>query len=289
MRGGFYRSGIMNLLDKLERNFGRYAIRELMVYIIGINALVYFLSYAYPQSNAISKLWLDPHLIMKGEVWRLITYIFIPPTASVLWIFFILYFYYIVGTGLEHEWGSFKFNIYYFTGMIGTSMAAFIIGQGATALYLNLSLFLAFAYVYPDFEILLFFVLPVKVKYLAWLNWIFIAFTVLTAPWSAKAAAIVSVLNYFLFFGKDIVSSAKNNTSAYQRRRHFKSLSASPQKTTIHKCAICGMTENDDIKMEFRYCSQCEGDYEYCMSHLKTHAHVKSEKEGGDDITNVIP
>ena len=169
--------------------------------------------------------------------------------------------------------------------MIGTSLAAFIIGQGATALYLNLSLFLAFAYIYPNFEILLFFIVPVRVKYLAWLNWIFIAFTVLTAPLSAKAAAIVSVLNYFLFFGKDII----NTTSAYKRRRVFRSRSTLPSGTTIHKCTICGMTENDDIKMEFRYCSQFEGDYEYCMPHLKTHAHVKSEKEGGDDITNVIP
>ncbi len=264
----------VNLLDKLERKFGRYAIRELMVYIIGINALVYFLSYAYPESSATSKLWLDPSLIMKGEVWRLITYIFIPPTASVLWIFFILYFYYIVGTGLEQEWGSFRFTVYYLAGMVGTVIAAFIVGQGATALYLNMSLFLAFAYVYPNFEILLFFVVPVKVKYLAWLNWIFIAFTVLTAPLSAKAAAIVSVLNYFLFFGKDIL----NATSAYQRRRHFKSLSAQPLKATIHRCMICGMTENDDIRMEFRYCSRCEGDREYCMPHLKTHEHVAPEK-----------
>lgn len=262
----------MNLLDKLERTLGRYAIRGLMVYIIGINGLVYFLSYAYPESNAISKLWLDPHLILKGEVWRLITYIFIPPQASLLWIFFILYFYYIVGTGLEREWGSFKFNIYYFTGMMATAVAAFIIGQGATALYLNLSLFLAFAYIYPNFEILLFFIVPVKVKYLAWLNWFFIAFTVLTAPLPAKVAATVSILNYFLFFGKDII----NTTSAYQRRRDFRSRSALPRKKSIHKCTICGMTENDDIKMEFRYCSQCEGDHEYCMPHLKTHEHEKS-------------
>jgi membrane associated rhomboid family serine protease len=265
----------MSLLDKLERRFGRYAIRQLMMYIVGINGLVYFLSFAYPESNALSKLALDPYLIMHGEVWRLITYIFIPPSASVLWIFFILYFYYIVGTGLEHEWGGFKFNIYYFTGMIGTTVAAFITGQGATALYLNLSLFLAFAYVYPNYEILLFFIVPVKVKYLAWLNWIFIAFTVLTAPLPAKAAAIVSVLNYFLFFGKDIV----HTTSAYQRRRDFRSRSELPARTAIHKCAICGMTENDDIKMEFRYCSRCEGDHEYCMPHLKTHTHVKSGEE----------
>lgn len=264
----------MALLNKLERKFGRYAIRQLMVYIIGINLLVFFLSYAYPESNAISKLSLDPYLIMKGEVWRLLTYIFIPPSTSILWIFFLLYFYYIVGIGLEHEWGSFRFNIYYFTGMIGTAIAAFIIAQGATALYLNLSLFLAFAYIYPNFEVLLFFAVPVKIKYLAWLSWFFLLFTVLTAPLSNKVAALISVLNYFLFFGGDIIHA----TAAYQRRKHFASLSTLPGKTTFHKCAICGMTEEDDIKMEFRYCSQCEGDHEYCMPHLKKHEHVKSAK-----------
>lgn len=265
------RGEIVNLLNKLERTFGRFAIKDLMIYIIGINALVYILSLAKPESNAISKLWLDPSLIMKGEVWRLVTFVFIPPAASILWIFFILYFYYIVGMGLEHEWGSFRFNIYYLTGMAGTVIAAFIIGQGSTALYLNLSLFLAFAFIYPDFEILLFFIIPVKVKYLAWLNWFFIAFTVLTAPLPAKAAALVSVLNYFLFFGRDMITT----TSAYRRRRQFRSLGAPPARTAVHKCTICGITEEDDLKMEFRYCSQCEGDHEYCMTHLKTHEHVK--------------
>lgn len=263
------------MLNKLERKFGRFAIRDLMVYVIGFNGIVYFLSYAYPENNAISKLLLDPYLIIKGDIWRLITFIFIPPSASVLWIFFILYFYYIVGTGLEHEWGSFRFNVYYFAGVIGTVLGAFIIGQGSTALYLNLSLFLAFAYIYPNFEILLFFVLPVKVKYLAWLNWAFIAFTVLTAPLSAKVAALASVINYFLFFGKDILAK----TSSFQRRRHFKSLSTPHRKEAIHKCTICGMSENDDITMEFRYCSKCAGDYEYCMPHLKAHEHVKAPPE----------
>jgi membrane associated rhomboid family serine protease len=265
----------VNIVDRLERRFGRYAIRELMLYIVGLNGLIYLLSYAYPESEAISKLTLDPHLIMKGEVWRLLTYIFIPPAASILWIFFILYFYYMVGTGLERAWGSFRFNIYYFTGMMVTAVAAFIMGQGATALYLNLSLFLAFAHIYPDFEILLFFVVPVKVKYLAWLNWFFIAFTVLTAPIADKVAAVVSVSNYFLFFGKDAFAYTRNKSSAYRRRRHFKTL---PQKSTIHRCTLCEMTEKDDPEMEFRYCSTCEGDYEYCMKHLKAHEHVKSQK-----------
>ena len=262
----------MSILNNLERKFGRYAIKDLMMYIVGLNALVYALSIVYPQSAAVSMLTLDPYLIMHGEVWRLITFIFIPPSASILWIVFILYFYYMVGTGLEHEWGSFRFNIYYFTGMTVTVIAAFIIGQGATALYLNLSLFLAFAYIYPDFEILLFFIVPVKVKYLAWLNWLFIAFTALTAPLPDKVAAIMSVSNYFLFFGRGIIANIGHSGSAYRRRMSFHAM---PEKSTVHKCTICAMTEKDDPQMEFRYCSTCEGDFEYCMIHLKKHEHVK--------------
>jgi len=266
----------MKLLNKLEKKFGRYAITQLIVYIVGINALVYILSYAMPQSEAISKLWLDPQLVLEGEVWRLITWIFIPPSASLLWIFFILYFYYMVGIGLEHEWGSFKFNIFYLTGMTATILAAFITGEGTTAIYLNLSLFLAFAYLYPDYEILLFFILPVKVKYLAWLNWAFIVFTILTAPLADKAAALVSVSNYFLFFGSDIISAIRNRGSAVQRKGSFiRSINTPARKGAVHTCTICGITEDDDITMEFRYCATCDGDYEYCMKHLKTHDHVK--------------
>jgi membrane associated rhomboid family serine protease len=269
----------MSVFSKIERKFGRYAIKDLMVYIVGINALVFMLSYAMPQSDAISKLWLDPQLVLKGEVWRLITWVFIPPSASLLWIFFILYFYYMVGTGLEREWGSFRFNIYYLIGIVGTVLASFIFGGGSTALYLNLSLFLAFAYIYPDFEILIFFIIPVKVKYLAWLNWAFIAFTIITAPVAAKAAALVSVANYFFFFGPDIMASAKNRGSVYRRRSSFsRSFNAPAKKGPIHRCTVCGKTENDDIRLEFRYCSTCEGDYEYCMDHLKAHEHKTKMK-----------
>jgi len=266
------------MLDRLERRFGRFAIRNLIQYIVGLNGLIYFLSYAYPGSTAMRKLALVPHRIMDGEVWRLFTFIFIPPAASILWIFFILYFYYIVGTGLEHEWGSFRFNVYYFAGMAMTAAVALIIGQGSSALYLNLSLFLAFAYVYPDFEILLFFIVPVKVKYLAWLNWFFIIFTVLTAPIADKLAALASVTNFFLFFGRDITAHIGHNSSAFQRRMSFH---AKFVKKTVHRCAICHMTEEDDPSMDFRYCSTCEGDYEYCMDHLKTHEHVRKEEKAG--------
>lgn len=259
----------MNWLDKLERKYGRFSIKNLMTYIISLNALVYMLTYVLklPVDNLI----LYPELVLKGEVWRLITYIFIPPSASLFWIIFVLYFYYMIGNSLEHEWGSFKFNIYYFMGMLGTTIAAFISGSGTTATYLNLSLFLAFAYIYPNYEILLFFILPIKVKYLAWLNWIFIGFTIIFQPLPLKLAAIVSIINYFVFFGKDMVTGAKNRKYVYENRKRFKY--SVPKNASIHKCTVCGITEKDNPNMEFRYCSKCEGDYEYCMEHLHNHQH----------------
>lgn len=267
----------MDWLDKHQRKMGKYAVKGLMNYIVTANLIVFLVAYSDPSSALISRLVLIPSLVMEGEIWRLFSYIFIPPAASILWIFFILYFYFLVGSGLEQEWGSFRFNVYYLVGVIATSFAAFITGVGTTALYLNLSLFLAFARIFPDFEILLFFVLPVKVKYLAWVNWFFIALTVLASPVHLKVAAIASVMNYFIFFGKDILSSAKGSRQSYHNRQNFQKKVL--KDFTIHKCTTCGTTEKDQPQMHFRYCSTCEGDYEYCMDHLKTHEHIKADNE----------
>lgn len=263
----------MNWFDKLERKFGHFAIKGLMTYIVALNAGVYLLSLFEPSFQF--KLMLMPSLVLKGEIWRLITYIFIPPAASPIWIIFILYFYYMIGSSLEHEWGSFRFNIYYVIGMICTTAAAFITGGSTTATYLNTSLFLAFAYIYPNYQILLFFVLPVKVKYLAWLDWIFIIITVLRPiyPVSLKVAAAVSVFNFFIFFGKDLLTRSKTNRQVYQNKKRFRT--NLPKSFSVHKCTICGITEKENPGMDFRYCSSCEGDFEYCMDHLETHTHVK--------------
>lgn len=263
----------MNWIDKLERKLGRYAIKNLMAYIVGITGIVYALSYFDNRGFVIGKLTLIPQLVLRGEVWRLVTYIFIPPSTSMIWILFTLYFYYMVGGALEHEWGSFKFNIFYLTGMIGTAAAAFITGYGATSLYLNMSLFLAFARIYPDYELLLFFVIPVKMKYLAMLDWVLIIFTVLTGDMASKIIAIVSIMNYFLFFGRDILQRSKSSRQVHNNRRRFRS--EIPRDFTIHKCTICGKTEKDDPNMDFRYCPECEGDYEYCMDHVRNHEHIK--------------
>lgn len=265
----------MNLLDKLERKFGKLGIKNLMLYIVTANAAVFLLMIVDPEKTLYYKLALDPAMVMKGEVWRLITFIFIPPNSSPIWIVLVLYFSYLIGSSLEHEWGSFRFTLYYFMGIIGTIAAAFISGNPVTATYLNMSLFLAFAKIYPDYEILLFFVLPVKVKYLAWLDWTLIGWTVLTAPVSLKLAAIASVVNYFVFFGREIIFRSKTRRQSYMNRQEYRA--QVPKKNYFHKCTVCGVTEKDNPDMEFRYCSTCEGHYEYCLEHLKKHEHVKKE------------
>lgn len=212
----------LKFLDKLDRKYGKFAIRNLMTYIAIGNLAVFLLSFMYPSLPGY--LSLIPSLVLKGQVWRLITYIFIPPDSSILFILFAVYFYYMIGNTLEHEWGSFRLNAYYLTGMLATTIAAFITG-GTYGVHLNLSLFLAFAYLYPNHEILLFFVLPVKIKYLAWLNLAFIGFSVLFYAWPYKIAAIVSLTNYLLFFGDDMMKGMKmRRTSYYNRKNYFKQI-----------------------------------------------------------------
>ncbi|MFW6029985.1 MAG: rhomboid family intramembrane serine protease, partial [Halanaerobiales bacterium] len=222
------------------------------------------------------RLVLNPYLVMQGEVWRLLTYIFIPPTFSPIFLIFVLYFYYMIGMNLENTWGSFKFNVYYLIGIIATTVVTFFTRGTATSFYLNLTLFLAFARLYPNFQILLFFIIPVKIKYLAWLNWAFFLFTILTGPMSQRITIIVALSNYFIFFGQDIINDIKRKKRVqHNRKRFYKKSPVSWGDEAIHKCTVCGITEKDDPKMEFRYCSKCNGAYEYCSKHLNDHEHIK--------------
>ena len=160
----------MNWLNQLERKYRKYAISNLIVYIIALNALVFFVDFVLPRGAAVDLLVLYPDRVLQGEIWRLVTYIFIPPSFSPFWIIFVLYFYYLVGTGLEQAWGAFRFNLYYLLGMVGTTVAAFITGAGYTGVYLNLSLFLAFAHLYPTFSSSFFY--PASEDQIpGWLNW----------------------------------------------------------------------------------------------------------------------
>lgn len=264
----------MNWLNSLEKRFGRFGIRNLMLYIVGLNAVVFFLNMLDPtHSEFLYKLYLIPERVFQGEVWRLVTYIFIPPTFQPFWLIFALYFYYMIGTNLEHEWGTFKFNLFYLLGMVGTTVATLLTGGIGTPDYLNLTLFLAFAFVYPDYQLLIFFILPVKVKYLALLDVILLAYSFFAVGLTGKVAIVVSLLNFLLFFGKDILIRIRTGRRVQHNRRSFEA--RIPKDIVIHRCKVCGRTEKDDKDLEFRYCVDCEGDHEYCMEHLHSHEHVK--------------
>ena len=244
-----------------------------MMYITLLNGVVFLLSYVDKTQMFQFKLMLIPSLVMEGEIWRLITFLFIPPSTSFFFLFLTLYFYYMVGSALEHEWGSFKFNIYYLVGVLGTIASAFLGGGASTAMFLNLSLIFAFSYLFPDFQILLFFIIPVKMKYLAWVYAAFLVYMFIGSPIYGLITVGGSILNFILFFGKDIIVRITTGRKVYYNRRNFKG--KIPADITIHRCTICGRTEKDDRNLEFRYCVDCEGDHEYCMEHLYNHEHVK--------------
>lgn len=195
-----------NLLGSLQYKYGKYAVQNLMLIVVGAMAIVFIMDFLISAASGISVyslLMFDRAQILKGEVWRVLTFAFLPPNSSIIFIIFSLYFYYMIGSALEHEWGSFKFNVFYIFGIIGTIIAGFITGY-ADNYYLNMTLFLAFAILYPNFEILLFFFFPIKMKYLAYVDAALLIYLLVTDTWSGKLAIIISVLNLILFFWRDL-------------------------------------------------------------------------------------
>ena len=287
----------MNLLDKLERKIGRYAIPNLMLYIVIGTIVAYVLYLANP--NYLSYIYLDPSLVAKGQVWRLFTFIFIPSNLSNPFFTAIsLYFYYFIGKMLEARWGAFRFNVFYFTGMIFAILAAFILRVYGLPDYLNETLFLAFATLFPEMTVLIFFILPIKVKWLGWLSAVMLLVQFIAGPtWTNRFYILFSLANYLLFFGPQLYQIIKamirrekyyKKTNIYgsgaRRPSPFGSRPSSPRgqsaggKAThvaFHRCHICGKTELDDPNMQFRYCSKCGGQYEYCMDHLYNHEHIQ--------------
>lgn len=215
----------MKWLYKLEKITGKFAIRNLMMYIVVLNFLVFALDFVLqPFHFSVYRiLQLDPSMVFQGQVWRLITFIFIPPSAGIIFIIFVLYFYYMIGSSLEQEWGTARFNLYYLIGILGTIAASLTTGNIATSLYLNMSLFLAFAQLYPDYEVLLFFILPVKIKYLAYVDWVFFALTIIFGSIPNKIFAAISLINFFLFFYDDFFKNIGNKRRYHSTRQSFNS------------------------------------------------------------------
>lgn len=218
----------MKGLSRLELRYRRFAISNLTLYIAALNLAVFLLTYVIFEGNpsrTIQALALIPSEVFKGQVWRLITFILLPNNFSIVWILFSVYLTYMLGASLENYWGTFRLNVYFFTGMLGSIIAAFITGGGVTGYYLNLSLFLAFATLFPDREFTLFFMFPIKVKYLGILDAIYLLYMLLiyigARAWVYAAAIIVSLINYFLFFGDDFIKMIKLKRQVAKNRKRF--------------------------------------------------------------------
>lgn len=218
----------MNWLNKLERKMGRYYIRQLMPAIIAGMAVVYVLNMMfYPQVNIYNLLGLSRSAILQGQVWRLITFVFIPPGSSPFWLLFSLYFYYMMGTSLQQYWGGFRFNVYYLVGVLGAIASCFITGYGSNT-YLNLSMFLAFATISPDTQFRLFFFIPVKAKWMALAYAVvmgvdlFRAFAFYGTGVSTLVLIAFSLVNYLLFFGGTLIGNIKEFIRIQQNRRNWR-------------------------------------------------------------------
>jgi len=268
-------------MNNLERRFGKFSITNLTMYLI-IGRIFCFLLLIFGQSEILGYLGLDPVLIMNGQVWRLFTFIFIPH-SSPFWFIFEIMFLYWIGNGLESVWGSFKYTMYYLGSVAGVTVAvviSYFIGiEALFAAYLIPSLFiytmfLPFAWYFGEEEMRVMLMIPIKVKYLAIVNIILIlmVFTDTVAYPRMWIIFILSMINMIVFFGYVFIQRIRNKA----RYAGFKSKVISAERNTkkaIHRCTICGITEKDDPGMSFRYCSKCEGDYEYCEKHLKDHEH----------------
>ena len=258
----------MSWISWLEARIGFLAIPRLMQFIAVLNGLVYVLHIFEP--TYVFALMLIPERILHGEVWRLVSYIFVPEiffgrsvALQPLFLFIYLWFLVWIGDALEHALGAFRVTLYYFLGMVGVTIAAFFFwGGGLLAPLLNLSLFFAFATLYPDVQIYVLFILPIKVKWLALISLAPLLYSFLIGSFDAKAGLLVSFANYFVFFGPNVYAKLRDRSATGVRRRRFDSRNGD---TAIHRCAICKRTEQDNPDLEFRV---ARDGHEYCLEHL---------------------
>ena len=215
------KEGIMNRwYDVLANKLRRFAIPSLMKYLVICMGAVFLMDLFF-MGQFRSYLWFSRPAIYSGQIWRLISFIFIPISASPLFIVFVLYFYYMIGEALEREWGVAKFNLFYLIGILGTIIAGLITGF-ATNHYLNMSLFFAFAILFPEVQIRLFFVLPVKVKWLGYLNAAYFAYLLISSGWPQRLALLVSVANIILFFQNDVRRQIGNTRKRREWKNYFR-------------------------------------------------------------------
>jgi hypothetical protein len=261
----------MKLLNKLEKKFSRFAIPNLTMIFIVCQVAAYLLQYG--NQSLLPQMALIPSRVLQGEVWRLVTFLFLAPDMILIFLFFFWYMFYLMGAALENTWGAFRYNLYLLIGYLATVGSAFLVpDQPASCGFLQVSVYLAFAYLFPDFQLMLFFILPVKIKWLALLLWVGYFYALVTEPLIIKLLVAASVCNFFLFFWKDIAQRIK--TGRRRMVQQAQRIQESKLPEVFHCCRVCGITEKTHPEMDFRYCSQCKGGCCYCSEHLRNHEHV---------------
>lgn len=281
---------ISRWLDRFCYEHPNFGIPNLMRYVAIGNVVVFLLDlFSDGMFSAIIAFY--PSQILRGQIWRLVSFVFIPVNSSMIFFIFSVMFYLFLGGALEQRWGTAKFTVFYLTGVVLNILTGFILyfalGQPqwvetAGMHYVNMSMFFAYATLYPDMQFLIYFIIPVKAKWLAWLDAAYFAVAIVLnliqgSPLMALLP-VVGILNYFLYFWDDLTQllwrgrrRADPKVIQFQRaRREIKN-----RKGYLHKCAVCGLTDADEPTMEFRYCSKCNGYYCYCMKHINNHVHIQ--------------
>ena len=275
----------------------RFGIPNLMRVIVIGNVAVYVLMLLTQanDANALSFLTFNLNALLHGEVWRLVTFVFVPGYSSPFALLISLYFYYWIGSTLERQWGTTKFNLYYISGalltVLGVVLASLITGNpyltAAGTGYVNLSMFFAFAFLFPDTTVLLFFILPVRMKWLAYLDGALFAFDIIKAigahNWAGVVLPIVALLNFAVFIWPEVHylkerAKYQNSRKTVQfRQAQQQQAKQAQQQGYRHKCAVCGRTDTDYPDLQFRYCSKCVGYHCFCQDHIFNHVHFTEE------------
>lgn len=280
---------ICDAVDRFCARHPRFGISNLMLYIVIGNAVVYLLYMLTGYSmSRLSFLSFNLTGLLHGEIWRIVTYIFVPNYGGIFWTVVALYFYYWIGSSLERQWGTAKFNLYYFGGVlltvVGTILASLLSGQyGLTVSgtsYINLSMFLAFALLFPDTQVLLFFIIPIKMKWLAIADGVFFLWGIVDSLIRGSLAGVVlpifALLNFAVFIYPELHRFTERKKYQHARQTvQFKRVVRDQQQQNgyRHKCAVCGRTDTDYPDLQFRYCSKCAGYHCFCEDHIFSHVH----------------
>lgn len=286
-------------MKELRRKFDRFCYRNrdkgipnLMLWVSIATGIVYIFNEMDRSGALFYWLYFDPQLILQGQVWRLFTYTLLGGSMNLFWTALLLLCYYSLGQAIENIWGTLRFNLFYFSGLLLTDLICLVLGiPTAGAFYLNMSLFLAYATLYPNARFTLFFIIPVPAWVLAVIDLVTI-FSGVFSGFPAGLIPLVAVGNYFLFFGKDWVrvfpdtwrlnasramkkaKNPKSKTIPFNAAGSYQATHAKVQAPYTHKCTVCGRTDADSPDLEFRYCSRCKGYHCYCQDHISNHAHI---------------